>query len=157
MDTWVQDPTTLTPGPSRGLRPSGMVTLIWLSVQVRENAHLFLFGSFMSLYILMFQRCSPAQEDVCPLQISLSMSLPLRGCPSKDNSHLLSSYIYSSMNTQLLIIISFSKLYFQMHLPERLKTSDGFPGGPVVENLPANAGDMGSIPDPGRCHMLQSK
>ena len=29
-----------------------------------------------------------------------------------------------------------------------------FPGGPVVNNLPANAGDMGSIPDLGRFHML---
>ena len=27
------------------------------------------------------------------------------------------------------------------------------PRGPVVENLPANAGDMGSIPGPGRFHM----
>ena len=25
-----------------------------------------------------------------------------------------------------------------------------FPGGPVVQNLPGNAGDMGSIPGPGR-------
>ena len=25
-----------------------------------------------------------------------------------------------------------------------------FPGGPVVKHLPANAGDMGSIPDSGR-------
>ena len=25
----------------------------------------------------------------------------------------------------------------------------GFPGGAVVENPPANAGDMGSIPGPG--------
>ena len=25
-----------------------------------------------------------------------------------------------------------------------------FPSGPVVKNLPANAGDMGSIPGPGR-------
>ena len=32
----------------------------------------------------------------------------------------------------------------------------GFPGGSVVKNLPANAGDMGSIPDLGRCHLLQS-
>ena len=32
----------------------------------------------------------------------------------------------------------------------------GFPGGTVVENLPANAGDTGSIPGPGRFHMLQS-
>ena len=28
-----------------------------------------------------------------------------------------------------------------------------FPGGPVVKNLPANAGDMGSIPGPGKSHM----
>ena len=28
-----------------------------------------------------------------------------------------------------------------------------FPGGPAVKNLPANAGDMGLIPDPGRFHM----
>ena len=28
----------------------------------------------------------------------------------------------------------------------------GFPGGPVVENPPANAGDIGSIPGPGRPH-----
>ena len=26
----------------------------------------------------------------------------------------------------------------------------GFPGGSVVKNLPANAGDMGSIPESGR-------
>jgi len=31
----------------------------------------------------------------------------------------------------------------------------GFPGGSVVRNLPAIAGDMGSIPSPGRSHMLQ--
>ena len=28
-----------------------------------------------------------------------------------------------------------------------------FPGGSLVENLPANAGDMGSIPAPGRFHI----
>ena len=31
-----------------------------------------------------------------------------------------------------------------------------FPGGSVVKNPPANAGDRGLIPDPGRFHMLQS-
>ena len=31
-----------------------------------------------------------------------------------------------------------------------------FPGGVVVENPPANAGDMGSIPGPGRSHMPRS-
>ena len=32
----------------------------------------------------------------------------------------------------------------------------GFPGGTVVKNLPANAGDTGSSPGPGRSHMLRS-
>ena len=32
---------------------------------------------------------------------------------------------------------------------------EDFPGGPVVKNLPCNAGDMGSIPGPGRSHMMQ--
>ena len=31
-----------------------------------------------------------------------------------------------------------------------------FPGDAVIKNSPANAGDMGSIPGPGRSHMLQS-
>ena len=37
-----------------------------------------------------------------------------------------------------------------------LDTLSGFPGGLVVKNLPANAGDMGSIPGVGRSHMRQS-
>ena len=31
-----------------------------------------------------------------------------------------------------------------------------FPGGSLVKNPPAKAGDMDSIPAPGRFHMLQS-
>ena len=31
-----------------------------------------------------------------------------------------------------------------------------FPGGTAVKNPPANAGDMGSIPGPGRLHMPRS-
>ena len=33
---------------------------------------------------------------------------------------------------------------------------EDFPGGAVVENLPANAGDTGSSPGPGRSHMPRS-
>ena len=33
---------------------------------------------------------------------------------------------------------------------------EGFPGGAVVKNLPASAGDMSSSPGPGRSHMLRS-
>ena len=46
------------------------------------------------------------------------------------------------------------KLYFKGHYQES-KWGD-FPGGTVVKNLPANAGDTGSIPGPGRSHMPQS-
>ena len=38
-----------------------------------------------------------------------------------------------------------------------LTFSEGFPGGSLVKNLPANAGDMDSIPGPGRSHVLQSR
>ena len=40
---------------------------------------------------------------------------------------------------------------------KRYSESWDFPGGRVVNNLPANAGDTGSIPSPGRSHMPQSK
>ena len=30
----------------------------------------------------------------------------------------------------------------------------GFPGGSVVKNPPVSAGNMSSVPDPGRSHML---
>ena len=37
-----------------------------------------------------------------------------------------------------------------------IKSYWGFPGGAVVRNLPANAGDTGSCPGPGRSHMPRS-
>ena len=36
------------------------------------------------------------------------------------------------------------------------KVTRGFPGGAVVKNPPANAGDTGLSPGPGRSHMPQS-
>ena len=33
------------------------------------------------------------------------------------------------------------------------ETNEGFPGGTVVKNPPANAGDTGLSPGPGRSHM----
>ena len=36
------------------------------------------------------------------------------------------------------------------------KPRQGFPGGSVIKNLPANAGDAGFIPDLGRSHKLWS-
>ena len=37
---------------------------------------------------------------------------------------------------------------------KRIKVWD-FPGVPVVKNPPANAGDLGLIPGPGRSHVLR--
>ena len=45
----------------------------------------------------------------------------------------------------------------QEMLVEQKKVEWDFSGGAVVRNLPANAGDTGSSPGPGRSHMLQSK
>ena len=36
------------------------------------------------------------------------------------------------------------------------KYLESIPGGAVIKNLPANAGDMGSRPGPGRSHMPRS-
>ena len=41
-------------------------------------------------------------------------------------------------------------------LKDRKEDTEDFPGGPVVRSLPANAGDMGSIPGLGRFHILRS-
>ena len=48
------------------------------------------------------------------------------------------------------------KDYFALKAIENKQIQEkiwGFPDGSVVKNLPANAGDMGSIPGPGRSHM----
>ena len=55
---------------------------------------------------------------------------------------------------------SASNSYFVKHKSKsgtRKKTHAGFPGGPVVKNLPCNARDTSSIPGLGRYHMPGSK
>ena len=48
-------------------------------------------------------------------------------------------------------------IIFSDHNSMKLKINHrDFPGGAVVKNPPANAGDLGSIPSPGRSHMLRS-
>ena len=52
---------------------------------------------------------------------------------------------------------SLQEIHFGLKDTNRLKVKNGgFPGGAVVKTLPANAGDTGSSPGPGRSHMLQS-
>ena len=47
-------------------------------------------------------------------------------------------------------------LFSQFHLFPTLRIIRGFPGGAVVGNPPANAGDTGSCPGPGGSHMPRS-
>ena len=58
--------------------------------------------------------------------------------PSKIHMHLL-------FNSAILLL--------KIYVKDRL---EGFPGGAVVENLPANAGDTGSSPGLGGSHMPRS-
>ena len=46
--------------------------------------------------------------------------------------------------------------YIRQMLTAIKEEIEGFPGGAVVKNLPANAGDMGSSPGLGRSHVPQS-
>ena len=56
-----------------------------------------------------------------------------------------------SVSLHLFVLISFMLL----NLSRRV-TWSGFPGSSVVKNLPANAGDTGSIPGQGGSHMPSS-
>ena len=61
----------------------------------------------------------------------------------------------------VLIVCEPHEIFLQSHWYIRGQSfkniSDGdFPGGAVVKNPPANAGDTGLSPDPGRSHMPRS-
>ena len=50
------------------------------------------------------------------------------------------------------------KAFDKIQHPFMIKTlQKGFPGGAVVESLPANAGDTGSSPGLGRSHMPRDR
>ena len=67
-------------------------------------------------------------------------------------------YIYIYMCVYLNHFVVHQKLtqHCKSTILQFKKTVPGFPGGAVVENLPANAGDMGSSPGLGRSHMPRS-
>ena len=54
-------------------------------------------------------------------------------------------------------MIAVEAAIFVVRLKLRHKeVTEGFPGGAVVDSLPANAGDTGSSPGLGRSHMPRS-
>ena len=65
------------------------------------------------------------------------------------------------MSTQLKVHFDYPMLFLkevcdEAHFANKETEALGFPGGAMVENLPANAGDTGSNPDLGRSHMPRS-
>ena len=54
------------------------------------------------------------------------------------------------------VLVFGSGMLFEVLWLRILKNVEGFPGGAVVEGLPANAGDTGSSPGLGGSHMPQS-
>ena len=68
--------------------------------------------------------------------------------------------MHESMYGKIIIRIKVKKNKNQSTNKHKIKqlltlARQAFPGGPVVKNPPRNAGDTGSVPDPGRSHMLQ--
>ena len=60
------------------------------------------------------------------------------------------------LKLQLILFNCLLNHKFPSWSPKESKTKNtlcGFPGGPVVKNLPANAGDTGAIPALGRFHV----
>ena len=60
-----------------------------------------------------------------------------------------------SIEKKILLILFWFTALLPLSWPA-IKMLGGFPGGAVVENLPANAGDTGSSPGLGRSHVPRS-
>ena len=80
------------------------------------------------------------------------------GCKELDKTESLTYtqfILCESILIPLKIVVNSIKHIFIVKKILKELTWD-FPGDTVDKNLPADAGDMGSIPGPGRFHMLQS-
>ena len=60
------------------------------------------------------------------------------------------------LNGRKKVGVLFERVRGTKHILLKKKKKKGFPGGAVVENLPANAGDTGLSPGLGRSHMPRS-
>ena len=79
-------------------------------------------------------------------------SFPRRVLPQRCNLTCAPCLLKNYISNILRIILRQSVNIF----PKLKYTLKGFPGGAVVENMPANTGDTGSSPGLGRSHMPRS-
>ena len=62
--------------------------------------------------------------------------------------------IYISLFYHLMIYIYvYIYVCIYIYISDLMICTQNFPHGPVVKNLPANAGDTGSVPDSGRFYL----
>ena len=66
-------------------------------------------------------------------------------------------YIYLYIHIHIYAHTSIKNDFYHKKVLNCKRRMQDFLGGPVVRNLPANAGNTGSIPGPGRFHMLRGK
>ena len=75
---------------------------------------------------------------------------------TKSGSHPLRAWGEVQGALELKLSLVLKRLTRCGMIMEDKRGREGFPGGTVVENLPANAGDTGSSPGLGRSHMPRS-
>ena len=74
------------------------------------------------------------------------------------SSHKIRDTYYVNRHTHRILAFDVENhpLWQKNTFLSNLKKLEGFPGGAVVKNPPANSGDAGSSPGLGRSHMLRS-
>ena len=87
---------------------------------------------------------APGLAYICCLPFSLSLPTD---CACNVFTHL---------GTPHYLLSSCFQFSCEVGIANKNKEALGFPGGAVVENLPANAGHTGSSPGLGTSHMLRS-
>ena len=85
-----------------------------------------------------------------PPSLSLSLSLPPHPSPPHTLPHLLDCKVHEGHHCDFILLIVVPRAMTNTEYTVKLTSHVDFPGGSVVKNLPANSGDVGSIPGSGK-------